>query len=44
MPPLFLTVAVVCSCGLVLLVIGVFILGLVLRRRNAQPHGGGGND
>jgi hypothetical protein len=39
-PPLSLTIALVCFCGVLLLIIGVFILGLVARRGNPT----GGND
>jgi hypothetical protein len=37
-PPLSLTIALICFCGVLLLIIGVFILGLVARRGN--PTGG----
>ncbi len=37
-PPLSLTIALLCFCLLILLVIGVFVLGLIVRRGN--PKGG----
>ena len=33
-PPLSLTIALICFCGLILLILGVMALGFVVRRRN----------
>jgi hypothetical protein len=38
-PPLGLTIALVCVCGLMLLIIGVLVLGVVVRRGNAKKGG-----
>jgi hypothetical protein len=38
-PPLGLTIALLCVCGLMLLIIGVLVLGFVVRRGNAQKGG-----
>jgi hypothetical protein len=38
-PPLALTIALICVCGLMLLIIGVLVLGFVVRRGNAQKGG-----
>jgi len=38
-PPLSLTIALLCFCGLLLLILGVFVLGFIVRRDNAK----GGN-
>lgn len=38
-PPLWLTVALLCMCMLMLLVIGVIVLGFVVRRGNAKNGG-----
>jgi hypothetical protein len=35
-PPLSLTIALACFCGLLLLIFGVFILGLIVRRGNMK--------
>ena len=35
-PPLSLTIALLCFCGLLLLIIGVLVLGVVVRRGNAK--------
>ena len=39
-PPIFLTVAVICFCLLFVIIIGVIVLGVFLRRGNAK----GGNN
>jgi hypothetical protein len=38
-PPLGLTIALLCVCGLMLLIIGVLVLGVVVRRGNAKKGG-----
>jgi hypothetical protein len=38
-PPLGLTIALLCICGVLLLIIGVLVLGFVVRRGNAQKGG-----
>ncbi len=38
---IFLTVAMVCVCGFILLVLGIFALGFILRKGNAKNKGGG---
>jgi len=38
-PPLSLTIALLCFCGMLLLIIGVFVIGAIIRRQNAK----GGN-
>lgn len=39
-PPLSLTIALLCFCLLFLLIIGVIVLGIVVRRENAKAGGG----
>jgi hypothetical protein len=39
-PPLSLTIALVCFCGILMLIMGVFVLGFIVRRGN----GSGGSD
>ncbi len=38
-PPLGLTIALLCFCGVLLLIIGVLVLGFVVRRGNAKKGG-----
>lgn len=38
-PPISLTIALACFCGILLLIVGVFVLGVIVRRRNASGGG-----
>jgi hypothetical protein len=38
-PPLSLTISLVCFCGVLLLIVGVFVLGVMARRGNHNPEG-----
>ncbi|MDP1715540.1 MAG: hypothetical protein Q8L41_12420 [Anaerolineales bacterium] len=37
-PPLSLTISMLCFCFMLLLIIGVFVLGVVVRNQNRKDH------
>jgi hypothetical protein len=40
-PPLALTIALLCFCLIFVLIIGVIVLGFIVRKDNAKAKGGG---
>ena len=37
-PPLSLTISMLCFCFMLLLIIGVFVVGVVVRNQNSKDH------